>query len=84
MMQIHEERSVDELSDVPAPVQAGRTGANRKTSRFAGSARTAPRGSDSRIGDDETHRRLQAARNQASHSIEYLIRKELGPEWADD
>jgi hypothetical protein len=84
MMIIHEERSVDELSEEAAPVQSGRPGAVRKTNRFAGNARTAPRGPDSRIGDDETHRRLQAARNKASHSIEHIVRKELGPEWALD
>lgn len=53
----------------------------RQTSRFTGSARTAPRGSSSSIGDDETHHRLQAARNQARHSTEDMIRRELGPEW---
>jgi hypothetical protein len=83
-MMINEERSVDELSEEAAPVQPGRPGAVRKRNRFAVNARTAPRGPDSRIGDDETHRRLQAARNKASHSIEDIVRKELGPEWAKD
>jgi hypothetical protein len=83
-MIVHEERAADELIEGAAPVQAGRPGAVRKTSRLAGNARTAPRGSDSRIGDDDTHRRLQAARNRARHSIEDLIRRELGPEWAQD
>jgi hypothetical protein len=83
-MLMNEERPVDELSEDAAPVKPGRPGAVRKTSRFAGNARTAPRGPDSRIGDDETHRRLQAARNKAKHSIETIVRKELGPEWALD
>lgn len=52
------------------------------TDRFAGTARTAPRGPHSRIGDDDTHRRLQEARNRARHSTEDMIRRELGPEWA--
>lgn len=82
-MQNNQERSVDELNDKVAPVPPGRPGAS-KLSRIAGNARTAPRGSDSRIGDDETHRRLQAARNRASHSIETIVRKELGPEWVQD
>ncbi|HSJ24336.1 MAG TPA: hypothetical protein VK929_06705 [Longimicrobiales bacterium] len=59
-------------------------GAGRSLSRFTFSTRTAPRGSDSRIGDDETHRRLQEARNRARHDMETLIRRELGPEWARD
>jgi hypothetical protein len=83
-MLMNEERPVDELIEGAAPVQAGRPGAVRRTSIIAGNARTAPRGSDSRIGDDETHRRLQAARNRANHSIEALVRRELGPEWAKD
>jgi hypothetical protein len=53
-------------------------------SRFTGRARSAPKGSDSRIGDDETHRRLQEARNRARHSTESLVRRELGPEWVQD
>jgi hypothetical protein len=82
-MQDNEERPVDELIDNVAPVHTGRSGAS-KHSRLPGTARTAPRGSESRIGDDETHRRLQAARNRASHSIETIVRRELGPEWVQD
>ena len=52
------------------------------TDRFSGTARTAPRGPHSRIGDYDTHRRLQEARNRARHSTEDMIRRELGPEWA--
>lgn len=55
-----------------------------RADRLPGTARTAPRGPYSQIGDDETHRRLQEARNRARHSTEALIRRELGPEWADD
>jgi hypothetical protein len=84
MMQMQEERPADELIEDPAPVRTGTPGAVKPISRFAGNARTAPRGSESRIGDDETHRRLQAIRNRASHSIEDLVRRELGPEWAKD
>ena len=58
-----------------------RTRAKKTADRFAGNPRTAPRGNDSRIGDDETHRRLQAARNRARHSTEDMVRRELGPEW---
>lgn len=58
--------------------------AARLTDRFPVTARTAPRGPYSQIGDDETHRRLQEARNRARHSTEALIRKELGPEWAEE
>lgn len=81
-MQTNEERPTEPI-DTKAPVRPGRPGA-REFSRFAGNARTAPRGPDSRIGDDETHRRLQAARNRARHSIETIVRKELGPEWVKD
>lgn len=56
----------------------------RTNDRFTITARTAPRGPYSRIGDDETHRRLQEARNRARHTTEALIRKELGPEWAEE
>jgi hypothetical protein len=56
----------------------------RLTDRFPMTARTAPRGPYSRIGDDETHRRLQEARNRARHSTESLIRRELGPEWSEE
>jgi hypothetical protein len=57
---------------------------SRITHRYTGTARTAPKGTDSRIGDEDTHRRLQEARNRARHSIEDMIRRELGPEWAYD
>jgi hypothetical protein len=83
-MHSNEERLADEMIDQGAPARTGRPGAAPKISRFAGNARTAPRGSESRIGDDETHRRLQAARNRAKHSIETIVRKELGPEWVED
>jgi hypothetical protein len=85
-MQSNEERPVDTQDDAAAPGIAGNSGASRRTPRtlrYAGTARTAPRGSDSRIGDDDTHRRLQEARNRARHSIEDIVRRELGPEWAD-
>jgi hypothetical protein len=84
MMQMHDERSVDELSEVAAPDRTGKPGARRNFSLYTGTARTAPRGSESRIGDDDTHRRLQAARNRARHSIETIVRRELGPEWVKD
>lgn len=58
-----------------------RRAAARAADLFTGTARTAPRGQHSRIGDDETHRRLQEARNRARHSTEDMIRRELGPEW---
>jgi hypothetical protein len=83
-MQINEDRPVDELNEDVAPVRPGRPGARRLLRRMSGNARTAPKGSESRIGDDETHRRLQAARNRARHSIEALVRRELGPEWVQD
>jgi len=67
------------VSDVEAT--GTRIRAKASADRFSGNARTAPRGNDSRIGDDETHRRLQAARNRARHSTEDMVRRELGPEW---
>jgi hypothetical protein len=79
----NEDRPVNEGNEAAAP-SARRPGAGRITSRFTGNARTAPRGPDSRIGDDETHRRLQEARNRATHSTEHIIRRVLGPEWAQD
>lgn len=79
-MQISEDRPVDERDEADVRVRLS-SRASRLTDRFAGTARTAPRGADSRIGDDETHRRLQEARNRATHSMEHLIRRELGPEW---
>lgn len=57
--------------------------ASTSSDSFPASIRTAPRGAESRIGDDETHRRLQDARNRARHTTESLIRRELGPEWAE-
>jgi hypothetical protein len=79
-MQISEDRPVNEGSEASIRVRLGNR-ASRLMDRFTGTGRTAPRGADSRIGDDETHRRLQEARNRARHSTESLIRRELGPEW---
>ena len=79
-MQISEDRPVDERDEADGRVRLSAR-ASKTTDRFAGTARTAPRGADSRIGDDDTHRRLQEARNRATHSMEYRIRRELGPEW---
>jgi hypothetical protein len=79
-MQNAEDRA-DDRTEVAAPVPPGRPGARRITTHFTGNARSAPKGPHSRIGDDETHRRLQEARNRARHSTEDLIRRELGPEW---
>lgn len=78
-----EDRPVKESAEVAAPRRSNR-GASRVTSHFVGTGRTAPRGTESRIGDDETHRRLQEARNRASHSTEEMVRRVLGPEWARD
>jgi hypothetical protein len=80
----NEDRPVIEGSGSGAPAQTRRAGAFSSISRFATTIRTAPRGSESRIGDDETHRRLQEARNRARHSTEAIVRRELGPEWALD
>jgi hypothetical protein len=81
----NEDRPVNEGNVAAAPERVIiMPGAGRTATRFPFSARTAPRGSDSRIGDDETHRRLQAARNRARHDLEAVIRRELGPEWARD
>jgi hypothetical protein len=80
----NEDLSVTEGSVAGAPVRGARTGAFSSISRFATTIRTAPRGSESRIGDDATHRRLQEARNRARHSTESIVRRELGPEWALD
>lgn len=82
-MLMNEDRPVIEGNEAAAPVIA-RSGAGIPVSRFDGSARTAPRGSDSRIGDDETHRRLQEARNRARHSTEEIVRRVLGPEWVKE
>jgi hypothetical protein len=81
----NEERPVSEGNVAAAPERVIiMPGAGRTNNRFTLSARTAPRGSESRIGDDETHRRLQEARNRARHDLEAVIRRELGPEWARD
>ena len=84
-MQSSDDRPVGEWEEavLPGRVRARRA---REVDSFltAGTARTAPRGADSRSGDDETHRRLQEARNRALHSTESLIRRELGPDWAED
>ncbi|HUF49749.1 MAG TPA: hypothetical protein VMN60_02890 [Longimicrobiales bacterium] len=78
-MQPSEDRPVKDPEAVgPARI---RRAVSSQTDRFPGTARTAPRGADSRIGDDETHRRLQEARNRARHSTEDMVRRELGPEW---
>jgi hypothetical protein len=81
----NEDRPVSEGSVAAAPERVIiMPGAGRPASRFTFSGRTAPRGSESRIGDDATHRRLQEARNRARHDLESIIRRELGPEWARD
>jgi hypothetical protein len=76
-----EDRPVSEWNGAGRPGPRMRRDASRLTDRFTGSARTAPRGPHSTIGDDDTHRRLQEARNRARHSTEDMIRRELGPEW---
>ena len=83
-MQKGEDRSAADRNVAAPPVPTGRTGASRLASRFTGKARSAPKGTESRIGDDETHRRLQDARNRARHSTEEMVRKELGPEWVQE
>ena len=82
-MQSSDDRPVNERDEADARFRV-LPRISRMTDRFSGTARTAPRGPYSRIGDDETHRRLQEARNRARHSTEALIRKELGPEWAEE
>lgn len=82
-MQSSDDQPVNELQGADVGLRT-RLRAARGTDRFPGTARTAPRGPESRIGDDETHRRLQEARNRARHSTEALIRRELGPEWAEE
>jgi hypothetical protein len=80
----NEDRPVNEGNVAAAPERVIiMPGAGRSTNRFTFRARTAPRGTDSRIGDDETHRRLQEARNRARHDMETVIRRELGPEWVE-
>jgi hypothetical protein len=83
-MQNVEDRSAAEgnVSVPSAPV--GVAGVMRPPTRFAGKARSAPKGTESQIGDDETHRRLQEARNRARHSTEDMVRRELGPEWVKE
>lgn len=81
-MQSSEDRPVNQRDEADVRVRV--RPASSLADRFPGTARTAPRGADSRIGDDETHRRLQEARNRARHSTEALIRRELGPEWAEE
>jgi hypothetical protein len=78
----NEDRPANDEVEAVAPERLAKP--SRLTNRFPGKARTAPRGSESPIGDDETHRRLQEARNRARHSTEDLIRRVLGPEWAKD
>jgi hypothetical protein len=80
-MQNGEDRPMDDRTSELAPVGSGRPGAAFRTPRFTGNARSAPKGPESRIGDDETHRRLLEARRRARHSTEDMIRRELGPEW---
>jgi len=80
-MQSSEELPVNERDE--ADIRFRVKPASSLIDRFPGTTRTAPRGADSRIGDDETHRRLQEARNRARHSTESLIRRELGPEWVE-
>jgi len=82
-MQSSEDQPVNEWQEADVRLRTGLRAA-RSIDRFPGTARTAPRGPESRIGDDETHRRLQEARNRARHSTESLIRRELGPEWAEE
>jgi hypothetical protein len=76
-----EDRPASESNGAGRPEPRMQRAASRLTDRFTGTARTAPRGPHSRIGDDETHRRLQDARNRARHSTEDMIRRVLGPEW---
>ncbi|CAN5758266.1 hypothetical protein BH23GEM10_BH23GEM10_13120 [soil metagenome] len=81
-MQSSEDRPGNEWNGAVPFTPQMRRAASRHTDRFPGTARTAPRGPFSSIGDDETHRRLQEARNRARHSTEDMIRMELRPEWA--
>jgi len=77
------QQSSEDRPEIPGNGAAARPGrrAGANPDLITTSVRTAPRGSESRIGDDETHRRLQEARNRARHSTEDMIRRELGPEW---
>lgn len=83
-MQNGEDRTAAEENVAVPSATAGQAGATRLATRFAGKARSAPKGTESRIGDDETHRRLQEARNRARHSTEDMVRRELGPEWVEE
>jgi hypothetical protein len=78
-----EDRQVIDRNGGAAEDARLRTEARKKIDRYTGILRTAPKGADSAIGDDETHRRLQEARNRARHSTEDMIRRELGPEWVE-
>jgi hypothetical protein len=82
-MQNGEDRSVEERNVAAAPARVVPPDA-MLSNPFVGKARSAPKGSESRIGDDATHRRLQEARNRARHSTEDMVRRELGPEWVQD
>ena len=82
-MQSSEDRQVLERNEGAAEDLRSRAAVKRQVDRYTGILRTAPRGADSRIGDDETHRRLQEARNRARHSTEEMVRRELGPEWVE-
>jgi hypothetical protein len=83
-MQNGEDRSKADWNVAAPTAPAGQAGASGLATRFTGRARSAPKGTESRIGDDETHRRLQEARNRARHSTEEMVRKELGPEWVQE
>jgi hypothetical protein len=76
----NDDRTVSEGNEDAAPGKVAKPGAGTVTP-FLGNVRAAPRGAESRIGDDETHRRLQEARNRARHSTEEIVRRVLGPEW---
>ena len=82
-MQNGEDRSAAEVN-VAVPTAPAETAGTRPATRFRGKARSAPKGTESQIGDDETHRRLQEARNRARHSTEDMVRRELGPEWVQE
>jgi hypothetical protein len=82
MQNVEDRSGADGNVAVPSAL-TGNVGVRRAT-RFAGKARSAPKGTESQIGDDETHRRLQEARNRARHSTEDMVRRELGPEWVQE
>jgi hypothetical protein len=83
-MQNGEDRTAADVNVAEPMAPAGRAAAIRQVARFAGKARSAPKGTESQLGDDETHRRLQEARNRARHSTEDMVRRELGPEWVQE